>query len=320
MAREKPVGVKILVGPELDKRKTSTLISDWKKVQKQLEKTDIGFKDLAKTASLNVREIKKLATAAEHVGKGWRKSSKEAYSAFQELGQLGDQLEKARGKLRKLAKTAESTKPGERGAIDKQIAKQAKLVGDLNNKVEVQKKKANQHTAWLEKGTKAQQKNVATLKKAANVDIGEVFKSVLGSLSAKDLKGALAGVGKGVGGLAAKGGGAAAEAMGGAGGSQAMAAMGAAAAGITGAVAAIGLFIKLLTMASDHMTKLNKALLQGSTLAGDFGQTAQTYHDTIRALSQAAQDSHASLLRFGLDSEKAMGILGAFTKTASGSM
>ncbi len=321
------IKIRIPVVPELDKRGTSNLMRDIKRLENDLGKLDVSWKGLGKQASLNVKEINKISSAAGQLSKNLSKAAKDS---FGELAGLGKELSEAKSKAKDLAKAYGSAKGSKKEDLGKQLGSTMKAIGDLNKQIDLQKDKTKKYNGELDRAIKSQQKSIAGLKKLAEFDAKDVFSGVQkGLVSAmtsgkggftKGIAEALGAVGQGVAGKAARSGIGAAEVAGGAEGAGMMGNMAAMATGIGAAVAAIGALVKMLMMASDHMTKLNKALLKGSTLAGDFGQTAASYSDTIKSMSQAAQDAHGSLLRFGMDSEKAMSIAGAFAKTATGSI
>lgn len=321
------IKIRIPVVPELDKRGTSNLMRDIKRLENDLGKLDVSWKGLGKQASLNVKEINKVSSAAGQLAKSLSKAAKDS---FGELAGLGKELSDAKTKAKALAKEYGSAKGSKKDDLGKQLGSTMKAIGDLNKQIDLQKDKTKKYNGELDRAIKSQQKSIAGLKKLADFDAKDVFSGVQkGLITAmtsgkggftKGISDALGAVGQGALGKAARGKMGAAEAVGGAEGAGMLGNAAAMATGIGAAVAAIGALVKMLMMASDHMTKLNKALLKGSTLAGDFGQTSAAYSQTIKDMSQAAQGAHGSLLRFGMDSEKAMSIAGAFAKTATGSI
>ncbi len=326
MAKE-DIKIRLPVVPELDKRGTSNLMRDIKRLEGDLGKLDVSWKSLGKTASFNVQEINKISSAASQLSKNLSKAAKDS---FGELAGLGKQLSAAKDKAKALAKEYSGAKGGKKDDLGKQLGSTMKAIADLNKQIDLQKDKTKKYNGELDRAIKSQQKSIQGLKKLADFDAKDVFSGVQkGLITAmtggkggftKGIVDALGAVGKGVAGGAARGRMGAAEAVGGAEGAGMLGNAAAMATGIGAAVAAIGALVKMLMLASDHMTKLNKALLKGSTLAGDFGQTSAAYSQTIKDMSQAAQGAHGSLLRFGLDSEKAMSIAGSFAKTATGSI
>lgn len=86
------------------------------------------------------------------------------------------------------------------------------------------------------------------------------------------------------------------------------------------AATAITAVAQAFMIASDNQAKLNRALMDGSGTASDFGQSVENYRGAVRDLNQGVLDSSRSFLSFGGSSEKAAKTLSAFSKESSGSM
>jgi hypothetical protein len=92
------------------------------------------------------------------------------------------------------------------------------------------------------------------------------------------------------------------------------------AAPIAAAAIALVAFVKVLSIASETQTKLNKALIDGAGFAGDFSMSAAQYRDTIDDLRNAVQDSTRVMLKFGGTSELAAKTINAFARESTGSL
>ena len=303
----------ILITPKLDSKGTSNFARDLKKFETQQKKN-------LKLSTLNVQEINKISSAA---GQFSKKLGSEFKDSVKELKKLGDELKDAQDKASDLSDAYAGAKGADKGKLSGQLSEQLKLVKGLNEQIKNQKKNLGKQTKdvgvfnkLVEKRDKFMAKNNAMLKSTANYSPTDALKDFFGSITKGDVKGALGAVGKGAAGAHVRG----AEAVGGEAGDASMVKFAEAAGAMGAAVGVIGVLVKLLMAASSHMTDLNKALLQGSTLAGDLGSSSDEYAASIKSISKSAQDAHGHLIKFGLDSEKTMQIIGAYARTSTGSI
>ena len=96
MARETSIIIPVV--PQLDDRATQGFWKDIKKLQKDLKKVDVGFKNTSKTAAQNVQQLRQMSKSAESFGKTL---SSGAASVYKNLGKLSDKLEKEQEKAAK---------------------------------------------------------------------------------------------------------------------------------------------------------------------------------------------------------------------------
>jgi hypothetical protein len=320
MAKEE-IKLRLPVVPELDKRGTSNLLRDIKRLQSDLGKVDVSWKSIAKTASLNVKELNKISSGASSLGKALSDAAK---SAYKELGGLGKELESAQDKAKALAKSYSGAKGGAKADIGKDISKQMKLITDLNKQIDIQKDRTKKYNSELERGLKAQQKNVASLKQTAAYSPKDALVDMLGKVKSGDIKGMFGTLNQAMKGAQARGAVAKGEATGGAAGASQMAAAGEsmamASAGMAAGAAAIMAFVKLIMAASQHMADLNKGLTSGIPLAQEMGGHVGDYSKAIKNLRNAAIDSAGAMLKFGLKSEDALVAVNSFAKQSGMSM
>jgi hypothetical protein len=311
------IKIRVPVVPELDKRGTSNLLKDIKRLEHDLGKLDVSWKSIAKTASLNVKELQKISSGAASLGKNLSSAAK---SAYKELGGLGKELEEAKKKAKTLAKQYGGAKGGAKEDIGKQIAKQMKVITDLNKQIEVQKNKTKKYNHELERGLKAQQKNTAYLKQAASYSPKDALIDMLKKVKGGDFKGMASTLAQGIGGAMARGRIAKAESVGGEAGASQMAAAGESMVMVSAAAAALTAFVKLILAASQHMADLNKGLTDGIGLAQEMGGSIGTYSKAIKNLRNAAINAAGAMLKYGLNSKDALESVNAFAKQSGMSL
>jgi hypothetical protein len=319
MAKE-DIKLRLPVVPELDKKGTSSLLSDIKKLERNLGKIDMSWKTIGKTASVNVKEINKISTAAGQFSKQLSTGFKDS---VKELKSLGERLKNAKEQANNLAKQYSGAKGKDKSALSGQVAASAKLMKDLNVQIANQKKEVAKYTKDLSKVTKLEdrrskliKKNEGMLKGRAEYSPTDAIKDFLAKLKGKDVSGALKSVIKGAQGAQVRG----AEEKGGAEGAAQMASVAEAAGAMSAAAASIGLFVKLVMAASDHMAGLNKALTSGIGLAQEMGGNVGQYSKAIKDLRSAAIGAAGAMLKYGLNSESALKSVNAFAKESGMSL
>lgn len=355
MAAQEDIKIRLPVVPELDKQGVSNLIRAIDQLEKKLGQIDISFKKIAETSSLNIKGLKGISSAAASLAKNLSSAAEESVA---ELGSLMGELEEAKKKAADLKKEYRSAKGADKADIGKQLDETSNYIKGLNKMISDQRNNTKSLNAELNRVTQSSKKFSASLgktasfakdswsKSSASVEkmfsgglknalsgTTDMFKTIQGALSkGKALKGGGGIPGMGGMGGAAKAGIGVAEMGGGAVAAEGgMAAAGGAAGGagaglmaIAGPLAiaavAIAAFVKVLMMASESQTKLNKALIEGTGTANDFVSSAADYKGTIDDLRDAIQDSTGTLLKFGGTSEQTAKIINAFTKESTGSL
>ena len=324
MANEKDLKIRVPVSPELDKRAVNRLRKDLSGLTKDLSKLGFDYKNLAKISQLNVKGLQEISTQAKALGNNLSKAAKQSY---EDLGKTSKRIAAAERKQKKFAKaSAAAGSAGDSSAqaeADEGFERMNRTINSLTKSLERNKKTVIKHDAETRRAIKTQHANLRQIQSSAEFGGGDAMKGILKGLGkavaggksgwragADEARGAAT---RGVGGAVAR------NTMAG-GDVGAMASMGKAMGALAGLGASFGIFIKMLMMASDHMTKLNKTLISGTGLANDFAMTGAQYTNTVNSLRQAAIDSHGSLLKFGVDSEAALQAVNAFAKGATGSL
>jgi hypothetical protein len=327
MPAERPTrtaGIEVPITTKVDKRSTKQAHSDLKSLYKDLSKFDVTWKGIGKQASLNVKEINKISTAAAQLSK---KLSQAARESFSKLHGLSNQLEKAQSKAAKLSKEYGKAEPGRRKEIGEELEVLQSSISDLNKQVELQKKNTQKYNGQLERGLKVQNKNIAVLQKAADYNPKDVLHDMFANLKGGDIKGVLSTLVKGGVGKYARGASARAEAVGGpagaamqAGAGSMLGTLGTAAVALGAAAAAIGVIVKLIAAASSHMTDLNKALLSGGGFVNDFVSSTASYKGTVDEMRNAAIGMRGEVMKYGMTSEDVLKTINAFSKESTGSL
>jgi len=318
MAAEK-VKLEVPVVLKIDKKSVSDTRNAFRKLTNDLSKASVDWKKLGRTQQVNAKELIRIGTEAAALG---GKISKAAQDSGKKMGQLGKATIEAQKQAEAVGKKMRAAKdPKVKAGLSAEANKLKGILNSLGNQVQKQGKIYKTHSKAYVDAAKAQKKNAKIITDAGKASVastlGGVGKGVMGGIQQGGIKGAgqaIGAVGKGVGSLAAKG-------VVKAGASEAtMAKMGAAVGMMGGAIMAIGAFLKLLSMASDHMTGLNKALLKGSGLANDMGLSGANYRKSVDEIRTATIGAAGSLLKFGVNSEKALTDINAFGMAATGSI
>jgi len=325
-ARREKIGVTVPVRMEVDERSAA-------EVRKKLSRMKADWKEVSKASKLSVKEIKNITTAAEAFSS---KLSKGAQASFKEFAKLGDELDDARQKAAALRDQMMRTKgAAAKKSVGAEFEAVKKQIVGLNKQIAAQKKSSKGYGSELKSVIKAQRRYRASLEKAASYTGKNMLSDITSGLRRGGKGGfgrILGAVGKRVHGAAAKravaaGAGAAPGAAGAAGGAAMMGGLSRAVMGLSksvpylaAAAAAIGVLWKVLAAASEHQTKLNKALLEGTGTANDFVKNTQDYKDVLDELRNAAIDNAGSMLKFGADSEASLKIVNQFARESTGSL
>jgi hypothetical protein len=329
MAKEK-VKLEYLVTPVLDQRATTNVVREIEKIAKR--GTQLNFTKVVKEANNNVKAINEISKAAEAFSK---KLSAATQSSIQKLKSLGKELADAQQEAKALSEAyAAETDDAKKDEIKKKIEDLSSHIGELNKEITSQKTTLKTYSAEIKRASAAQKKNIESLNKISSFKPTDMFKGVGAGLTkalSGDLKGGLSTILS----TAGKAGGAAAgrgaqlyagvrykddDAKKGAAMGAAGEQLAGAATALSGAVAAIAALVKFINKASGAMADLNKQMLAGTGFARDIGVSGAEYARSLKAMREAAIDSHGALIKFGASSETAMQAAGAFAKEASGSI
>ncbi len=334
MANDK-VKISLPVVPTLDRRASRTVTQEIKELERQIGPIKVSFDQLAKQASSSVKELNKVSSAAVEMNKA-----------------IGRTVKQAKDQVSSLNKTLQGVKGGGGGggskADDDASDAQQDLVDtteDLNDAMTDLLKNTKSQVDASKRAAKAQS-DLAKAMKVRSKEKFEGFGDMMKDLPnlfkkggfGQGIKGVGGGLGKMIGhtGTGPTAGAKAMASAGGGGGGGGMAAGGAAAGGggmgaaagalmragpyIAAAAAAIMAIAKILQMASESQTKINKAMLDGVGYANDFGVSVQGYRDGIDELRDAIQDTSYTMLKFGGTSEQTAKIINRFTKESTGSL
>ena len=332
MANDK-VKIELPVVPTLDRRAARSVTAEIQAMEKAMGPIKVSFDQLAKQASMSVKELNKVSSAAAGMTKNLTQAVKKAQG---EIGSLGKAMKGGGGGGGGgAADDLEDAQEGLTDTTEQLIDAMSNLIKGTKSQADSAKRAAAAQADFA-KALKTRNKEKVSGIQDMLKSIPNMFKGGKGSLD--NILGGAKGIGGGAkkalgmapggGQTAAKaavsggGGGAAGGAAGGAGGAGGAAAGGmmAAAGAIAIAAAAIVAFAKLLSMASDSQVKINKAMLEGVGFANDLGVSVQGYRDGITEMRDAIQDTSYVMLKFGGTSETTAKIINRFTKESTGSL
>lgn len=316
----------MLIQPKLDPKAASQAMKDAKDLHRKMTAMKVDWKDISKHSLSSIRSIKGVSTAASQFTK---ELSSAARSSFKKLSELGKQLEDARKKAEDLKKKYNDAKsPTEKKAVQGKLSGAKKDILGLEKQFVDLRKGNKQYLGELQNVIKAQKQYQDTLKKAAGYTGKNFSKEMIGAIHkarSGGVRGAISGIGQSVSAGSKYAKGVAARATISSGGE--MGAMSSAITGLSkavpvlaGAVTAMTALWQLIKAASEHQTKLNKAMLEGLGTAGDFTTATETYRDTVDELRVAARDSAGEFLKLGGDSEQALKVVNRFAVESTGSL
>jgi uncharacterized coiled-coil protein SlyX len=314
-AKRETAGIEVPVVAKLDQKSLTDVFKEIAKIKR-------GFKDVTKESNINLKNIQGITTAASQFSKALSDNAK---AAFKELGGLGDQLRDAHAEAEALEESFKSAKGAKaKAAASAAQSAQLKKIQDLNKQIDDQRKTSKEYGAQLSKIVQKQKNYQKTLESAAKYKPADMFKGVAGGVG-KMLTGGKAGfkagladiaksLGKGAAGKAGRAG------LAGDAGAGKMAGMAKTMGMLAMAASSVATLVKLFMKATAHMSTLNKAMLEGSTLAGDSAMSANKYAQTMKDLRDAAIGSTRQMLKFGINSEQALKTVAAFSRESSGSI
>lgn len=337
MAKNEKLGIKVPVTLEVEQRSLHEVERTLQRLSKDQGSALAGVKKLAQVSSSNIKQLNEIGRAAKAFGD---KLSKSAQSSAKELAELGDRLKTMTKQAEELEEELSGAADGPaRDELVKNQVKLSKSISELNDSIEKSRNSHKRHIGEIQKVTEQQRKFQASLQKSGAFGKGDAFKGVAGGLKqalqgamsgslgnmSGGLKSALQSAGKGAaGGVARQAASSAAMNPDAAAGAAEMAAAGkaltVATAGITAGAAAIGMFIQLLMAASANQTRLNKAIVSGTSIGKDLVTDTKAYSGAINELRNAAINSRDSMVRLGMSSEDALNNLSAYAKESSGSV
>ena len=325
------VNLGVAITTNLDKASATRAERDLTALVRKLSDVEIEWGKIAKATNISVKEIKDVSTAASDFGRKLSAATRSSIDRMKELGDALGDAQKEAATLEKVAKKAKGT-AAEKAAEEWMAA--VKRVHAASKDIEDFRKTNRKAREELEKVAKSHKDYAKSLQDAAKFDrrqfaseMGKQGGVALRGFVSKDLKGVISGIGgMGVGvGQAAKGAlakramaagaGTAAGGIGGASG-----ALLKLAPVISGLATSLGIFVALLAAASDHQSKLNKAIVSGTGTVNDFFTSGAKYANVINNMRQAAITAHGSMLEFGADSEKMLNVVNAFAQTSTGSL
>lgn len=325
-------GITMPITATLDQRSITNVVKQIGEIDKRLKPTLKRFQDIAATATLNVKNINKLSEGIAGFTKGLSNAAKQS---VQKLSALGDEIGSLQDQAESLKdKWAAAPEGKEKATAHKELTNLNERIGKLNSEFGKEQKYLQKFGGELKKATDAAGKNIDTLKRSAAYGGKEFSKDFAGGLQKMfsggkegfvgGLKDLISSTGKGAVGVRARGVEAAAMAKGGAGGAADMAAAGGQLAKVGGTLAvvalAIGAVVAVIKAASDHMTKLNKALIDGVGSAGDLVMASGEYRKSVQSLVSDTISARNELLRFGTTSEQSLKIISTFAKESTGSL
>ncbi len=323
--REK-VSVEMLVQPKLDPKAVSSAMREAKDLQRKLSSMKVDWKSVSKHSAATLRSVNDVSTAASAFAKDLSMAAKMSFKELNELGkQIGAAAKKAEGLKQKYA-SAKS--PADKKQAASELNAVSKEMLELTQQVNHYRKSNKVFGDELQKVSKAQvayRKSLQTSAKYTGKNFSRDMGHALRRASGGGLRGAIRGVAgagdagakysKGVGARAALAGGGQAGAMGSALSmlSKSVPILAGLAAGLTG-------LWQLIKAASEHQTKLNKALMEGVGSSGDFTTSTDQYARAVDDVRHAAMDSSKEFLRFGGNSEQALKIVNRYAVESTGSL
>ena len=322
------VKINISVEPILDKRATSNLIRDIKNLEKNFGGIEKDYTKIAKQASSSVAQINRMAKDTALFQKDLSKAASASIEGLKELGGKLQSLRKESAGL-EAAYSAEKDE-GKKSEIRSKYDALSKSIDHLQKSYKVQKKNTKLYENEIKRTVKNARKNSQALqdlgdytKKDATKSFGKGLQTMMSGGKANfgaGLKEVLSSVGKGVAGGRAR---AAERTAGGAAGDSMLSLLpklAGASAIATGAFAAVSAVYSAIDKASKHIADMNKALLEGSTIAGDWAMTGAQYSGMLKDFRDATVEARSGLMRFGVTSEMSLKTISRFSEQATGSL
>lgn len=319
----------IRAGLDLDNLEKDLTKAD-KKIKaafKQFSSSRIELSKIAKMSQTAVTEIDELSGHMKYFGK---KTSAATKDAVDELVKLKDNLQEAAQEAANYqAVAAQSIDPGQRERFEAASSKAIAKFHEISQSIEKTKQatKANyQELQNLSKSAGKFDKQLKDFAKYDNMfdDVGKAaalaFKNpAQGLLAAAKALGS--GARAGVSGIASKGMAAGPDASG---LQKTMMVMAKAAGSIAGISSAFMLVFKIVDSITGKTKELNKALMDGIPLSGDWAAVAAggaaTYVSALKSMRTAAVENEYEFKKLGTDATGALKVVSAFAKESSGSL
>jgi hypothetical protein len=324
---------KILIGLGIDVRdyeKDLTKVERaHKNLIKKLNKDKVSFSDIAKRAQTAVKEVDELSGQFKYFGNKISAATKDSFNHLVDLKKKIKDTTDDIGALQKSASEAitEESRSKWNAAASSAIAELDGLTKQFGEAKEATKSQYKEIQSLLKSTAKFNDQ----LKKSAKFDLADMSENIGKAATlafqspAKGLLDAARALARGGGGAVARGAQAGMAAGADASGPQKMMLMMAKVAGPIAAIATVmgGLF-KVIDAITSKSAKLNKTLLEGMPLAGDWasstGSSLKTYSGVVNNMRKSIVDSSSEFLYMGSNAEEALGAINAFAKTSSGSM
>lgn len=325
---ERKVSLKMMMTPVFDEKAGKKAIRDATELHKRLSAMKVDFKEVSRQSSNNIKQINDMAKAANIFSSRLSKGAQASYKHIQTLGKELEDATKEAEILQKMYKSARTK--GAKSNIEKLQNAQAQRISSLNKQIDSTRSGFQKYGDELKRVQKTQQgyhRKIEQLSKFSGKDMRDGLMKGMQQMFSKGggasgMGTVLKSLGKGAGGAVARKNLAGAGA-GGAGGADSMMAMrgvAMAAGGLAAVAVSIGALVKLISMASDHQSKLNKTMLDGLGTANDFVGSTDRYSKAISDVRNASIDSARALLEFGARSEDALRTINAFAKESTGSV
>lgn len=326
-AKKETIGIGMKVRPELDQKAVAEVVRDVQSLHKKLSSMRVDWKHVSEEAKANVQEIRNISKAAEHFGKALGKATQQSMDNFKNLGK---KLEEAQEKAGAISTAyGESKDPKAKEALAEEMSAVSNIISSLNKQIGEFQKSNYKQIKNVESLTKSQLKFQKSLEQAAEYT-GKNF--------AKDLTSSIGKLGQG-GPAGMKGflGGAAGAAGSGLHGIVARKAqqeqdtgqktpyanftnLAKAVPALTAAIVTMTAFWEILKAASQHMTKLNKSLMDGGGFAREASVGMTDYRGSVDRLRESTIASSKELLKYGANSDTAAKAIGAFSRETTGSL
>jgi len=290
-----------------------------KHLYKEANKVSQGWKQASKFSQVHIDEIDNLSTV---MGKFTGKLSSEAKKSVEGLKNLSDQLKDAKSDAEALSQIAASA--GKKGDTGIQAEAQSKLneviksIGGLNSQIKKQLADQKAYGKEIYKTTEAQKNMRERLEGLSKYKPGEAVKDFVNSLKSGNFKGAAGAAGRGAAGAVARPG--LTKMAAGQDPGVIVKSLGKAAGMLSLVGIALSGLVAFIQKASGSIAAMNKALLEGSTLAGDAALSAGEYKSSIDSIRNSAVKTNQVMQQYGEKGEKSLKIVAAFSKEASGSI
>jgi len=335
MADKDQIKLEMSVTPFLDKKATANLIRDIKKLDKDVSQSEKEYKSIVRAANVSAKEINKMSESTAHL---MGRLNKAARDSSEGLKKMGETLADLHDQAKTLEKTyASETDDSKKDDIRKKYKKLNKTIKETIKDSVVERKSQRKHSYDVKQANKSFRDSIKTFNEFADYKPADAMKGFADSLQKAvtgDFKSGVvgmfksvskAGIGHGARGIARK-----ASAVGGAKGAAMMSGEGnmmgsvmsglSVLKGLAPVLTGLAAVFTLVKNASEHISSMNKALLEGSGLAGDLSLSTDEYRGMLDNFRESAHSASSSLLKYGIDSKASLGAVAEYSKKARGSL